>query len=86
MIFDGREELSSMNHKLKNMWDVSVKLFFKHLPTLETEENLHVGTELHPPMYSLIEWMDDINLIYSNMYVLNISILCSLPLNHFLFL
>jgi len=59
-----------MNHKLKNLWDVSMKLFFKNVSTIESEESLHVGSELHPPMYSMIEWMDDINLTYSNKYIL----------------
>jgi len=63
------EELSSMNHRLKNMWDNSIKLFFKNLPAIKTDESLHVGSELHPPMYCMIEWMDDINLIYSNKFI-----------------
>lgn len=66
-----REELNQENQRIKNICEVTYKLYVEDFDTIQADTTFYEGTSLYPPVSLMIEWMDEINMCYANRYKLS---------------
>ncbi|EFX80879.1 hypothetical protein DAPPUDRAFT_303668 [Daphnia pulex] len=60
------EELYQENQRIKNICEVTYKLYVEDFDTIQADPTFYEGTSLYPPVSLMIEWMDEINMCYAN--------------------
>ena len=66
--FSHRDELNQLNNKLKCGCDSAQNAYLDSYAAVHTDPAFYQGTALHPPVCLMLEWLDDINTVYSMRY------------------